>query len=140
MLARISKLSPGGLPVLLVLLALLAMATVSAQDGAEIYKENCQRCHADDGMGIRNANFSDPSYWKSTTKRDLINTVKNGVQIMPAYEEKLTDDEIDAVLEYTSDFAGVSYSEIPGFIPVIPGFTCVLCLMVGFIGGILLRR
>ncbi len=91
-------------------------------------------------MGIRNANFSDPSFWKSTTKKDLMNTVKNGVQIMPSYDEKLTDEEIEAVLEYASDFAGISYSEVPGFIPVISGFTAVLCLMGGFIAVILFRR
>lgn len=131
------KITLGGL---LVLLALALTIPVSAQDGAQIYEENCQRCHADDGKGISGANFSDPSFWKSTTKRDLVNTVKSGVEIMPSYRDKLTDEEIEAVLAYASDFAGVSYSGIPSFIPVIPGFTVIVGLAGAFIAATFCRR
>ncbi|MFO7967885.1 MAG: cytochrome c [Archaeoglobaceae archaeon] len=143
MLTRIGKLFTVGLLLSLVMLALLVLALaapVTAQDGAQIYEENCERCHAEDGKGVRDANFTDPSFWRSTTKRGLENSVKNGVQIMPAYENKLTDEEIEAVLEYTSNFAGVSYSEIPRFIPVISGFTVVVCLVGSLITAILFRR
>ncbi len=137
MLTTIGKVIFGGLLVLT--MAVAVIIPVTAQDGSQIYQENCQRCHADDGKGISGANFSDPSLWKSTTKRDVVSTVKNGIEIMPSYDNKLTDEEIEAVLEYASDFAGVSYSEIPGFIPVISGFTVFIGLMGVLIVAILAR-
>lgn len=92
-------------------LAVLCLAAVTlparAQNsGADTYKAKCQSCHGADGLGntpvgkmVKIVSFKDPAVI-SATDADLIAVVKNGKNKMPAYNGKLTDDQITAVVAY----------------------------------------
>ena len=67
--------------------------------GMAIYEANCQRCHRADGTGGRGpslvgiaADQPDP--------QEQINQIIAGGRGMPAFGERLTTDEIDAVVDY----------------------------------------
>jgi mono/diheme cytochrome c family protein len=80
---------------------------VFAQDpGADTYKARCAMCHGDDGTAntpagkmFKAASFSDPAIVK-IADADRLAIVKKGKDKMPAFGDKLTDDQIKAVLEY----------------------------------------
>jgi len=78
-----------------------------AQSGAEAtYKAKCQMCHGADGMAATPAGkamktlpFNDPQILKATDA-DLIASTKNGKGKMPAYNGKLSDAEIKALIAF----------------------------------------
>jgi mono/diheme cytochrome c family protein len=85
-----------------------SMATPGfAQDsGADIYKLKCAMCHGVDGTAntpagkvFKAASFSDPAIVK-ISDADRIPIVKKGKDKMPPFGDKLTDDQIKAVLAY----------------------------------------
>lgn len=91
---------------------LLASVTMSlAQvDGATIYMEKCKKCHGEKGEGNPKATEKlckgvDPEKLKLdpiATKSDeeVKKLIVEGKEKMPAYAEKLTPEEIDAVTAY----------------------------------------
>ena len=78
-----------------------------AQDaGADTYKARCAMCHGDDGTAntpagkmFKAASFSDPAIVK-IPDADRFAIVKKGKDKMPPFGDKLTDDQIKAVLAY----------------------------------------
>lgn len=87
-------------------LALAMSASASAQDTAALYKAKCASCHAADGsgdtaigkkMGVKS--FSDPELAKSTDAA-WIEATKKGKGKMPAYDGKLTDDQIKDLVTF----------------------------------------
>jgi mono/diheme cytochrome c family protein len=78
--------------------------------GKTLWQENCAACHGDTGTGDGpNANgsarpvpnFSDPAYLIPHSDTDLWKTVTNGLgPLMPAFNDKLTDDQRWAVVGY----------------------------------------
>ena len=91
-------------------LAMVVAMPVSAQDaqssGAEIYKARCAMCHGNEGMAdtpagkvFKAASFSDPAIVK-IADADRLAIVKKGKDKMPAFGDKLTDDQIKSVLDY----------------------------------------
>ena len=90
------------------IVSLLAVSTLSfaQKSGADIYKAKCQSCHAADGNGNTPAGksmkvlpFNAPDI-VSASDADLIADTKNGKGKMPAYANKLTDDQIKDVVAY----------------------------------------
>jgi len=82
-------------------------APVFGQDsGADIYKLKCAMCHGADGTAntpagkvFKAASFSDPAVVKiSDANRAVV--VKNGKNKMPVFGDKLSADQIKAVLGY----------------------------------------
>ena len=66
--------------------------------GKAIYINNCMRCHGEDGKaGINGATDLTGSLCEN---RGLIGIIKHGRNLMPAYKEQLTEQEILAVAEY----------------------------------------
>jgi cytochrome c6 len=74
--------------------------------GEATYKANCQMCHGETGaadtpagkaMGAKS--FQSPELAKMTDAA-MMSSVKNGNGRMPAFKEKLTDDEIKDVITY----------------------------------------
>jgi mono/diheme cytochrome c family protein len=82
------------------------MPARAADPGADIYKTRCAMCHGDDGAAstpagkaFKAAAFSDPAIVK-IPDADRLAIVKKGMDKMPAFGDKLTDDQIKAVLAY----------------------------------------
>jgi cytochrome c6 len=86
--------------------AVLAMPAFAEDSGADIYKARCLMCHGDDGTAntpagklFKAALFSDPAIVK-IPDADRLPIVKKGKDKMPAFADKLSDDQIKAVLAY----------------------------------------
>lgn len=98
--------------VLAATLAVAAMMTVSAaaQGGADLYKTKCASCHGADGkasaigkkMGAKD--FSDPDVAKNTDAT-WTEITKKGKNKMPAYDGKLTDDQIKDLIKIVRGMA-----------------------------------
>ncbi|MGA3263683.1 MAG: cytochrome c [Terracidiphilus sp.] len=73
--------------------------------GADTYTAKCAMCHGADGLGspvgkkMGVPSFKNPAVIKSSDAA-LIAIIKSGKKPMPAYESKLTDDQIKAVVKY----------------------------------------
>lgn len=81
---------------------------VENETGAAVFKKRCVMCHAEDGKGDTKAGkmMQTPDItateWKNgKTAADLVKTLREGLGKMPKFEGKLSDDELNAVSEYT---------------------------------------
>ena len=80
---------------------------VFGQDsGKDIYQLKCAMCHGEDGTAntpagkaFKAASFSDPAVEK-VSDADRTVVVKNGKNKMPVFGDKLSADQIKAVLTY----------------------------------------
>lgn len=93
--------------ILTVTLAPLAFAA----DGAAVYKAKCASCHGVDGKGQtpigKKMNLRDlgsPEVQKQTDK-ELYDWTAVGKGKMPGYKDKLTDEEIKALVAHMRAFA-----------------------------------
>lgn len=95
---------------MVVMAAVLLMSTVpvaqAQDDAAALYKSKCQVCHGPDGKGDTPAgkkmgvkDFHDPEVAKASDA-DLFKITKEGKGKMPAYNGKLTDDQIKSLVKY----------------------------------------
>jgi len=96
--------------ILLILTIALAPA-IFAANGAAIYKAKCATCHGADGKGQspmgKKMNLRDlgsPDVQKQTDKQ-LYDWTAAGKGKMPAYKDKLSDEEIKALVTYMRTFA-----------------------------------
>lgn len=67
--------------------------------GDEVYENECMQCHGDDGEG----SGSNPELEGNDAASDhdeVVEQVEEGGGSMPAFEDDLSDDEIDAVADY----------------------------------------
>jgi mono/diheme cytochrome c family protein len=81
--------------------------------GAQLYSTNCAACHRDNGTGgkvVVDGKQLDPDdlttkKMKSFTDEKLVNYVRDGVEDegMPAFKEKLSDQEIKEVVKYVRE-------------------------------------
>jgi cbb3-type cytochrome c oxidase subunit III len=82
----------------------------TAGDGAALYQSlGCAVCHGADGKGNPQMkdipNFADAAWQKKTDDAAMINVIKNGKPPMPAYKNRLTDEQIKALVAYIRAFA-----------------------------------
>jgi len=83
------------------------VVTGSAQtDAAALYKTKCQVCHGADGKGdtpmgkkLGTKDFHAPEVAKMSDT-ELFDITKKGKNKMPAYDGKLTDDQIKSLIKY----------------------------------------
>jgi mono/diheme cytochrome c family protein len=94
-----------------------AVGAASAIDAAALFNNEtvpkCAGCHQADGKG--NAamkasmkdlpDFTNAAWQKKATDAEMIETIKNGHKPMPAYKDKLSDDQIKALVAYVRKFA-----------------------------------
>ena len=87
----------------------LSMMAYAQADGADIYKQKCKKCHGDHGEGanpiIAKKLKLDPDKLalkpsEEKTDEELTKLITEGKDKMPDYAEKLTPDEIAAVLAH----------------------------------------
>ena len=72
-----------------------------ASDGAELYKTNCAACHGTSGEGGKKGIPLVSGHALHHTEADYVEQVKDGKdKKMPAFKDKLSPDEIDAVVKY----------------------------------------
>ncbi|MEM8924932.1 MAG: cytochrome c [Actinomycetota bacterium] len=72
--------------------------------GAELYANNCRACHGPaGGGGVGTALNEGLVVERYPDIADQIALVRNGVRAMPAFGEKLSDDELEAVVRYTRE-------------------------------------
>jgi cytochrome c6 len=86
--------------------ALLTAAIPAGAQAADLYKSKCQVCHGADGRGdtpagkkLGSKDFHSPDVAKASDE-DLFEITKKGKGKMPAYDKKLTDDEIKGLIKY----------------------------------------
>jgi cytochrome c6 len=93
--------------VFLVLIALaLSSSDTLAETGAEIYKAKCSACHAASGAGdtmlgknMKLRALGSPDVQRQSDQ-ELANIISRGKNRMPAYDRKLSRDQIAAVVQY----------------------------------------
>ena len=101
------KLARSIFVVLSVIFVLLVATCAYAQDdAAALYKSKCQICHGPDGKGdtvagkkVGAKDLHSPEVVKMADTA-LFDLVKKGKEKMPAYDGKLTDDQIKALIKY----------------------------------------
>lgn len=72
--------------------------TEASADGADVFDENCMSCHGDEGEGE-----SGPDLTGEDDHDAVVEQVEEGGGSMPAFEDDLSDDEIEAVADYVVD-------------------------------------
>lgn len=83
---------------------------VAAAAGAQVFTDNCVACHGEDGKGNRDLgapNLTDAIWLYGSDAATLTETVtKARYGVMPAWTDKLSEDEIRAVAVYVHSLGG----------------------------------
>lgn len=91
--------------LLIAAFAVLVARPALADDAEALYKSKCQVCHGADGKGsaagqkLGVKDFHAPDVAKQSDD-DLFGVTKQGKGKMPAYDKKLTDDQIKQLIKY----------------------------------------
>ena len=95
--------------VVILLAALIAAPVFALSPGATVYNTSapkCGMCHGADGLAtsamaknMKDLSFKDPKMISASDARFFAST-KNGLNKMPAYNGKLTDQQIKDVVAY----------------------------------------
>ena len=104
-----------GLTVFATTFAQRRSAKPRAADVAELFRNNCARCHGSDGRGqtpsgelYKAPNLTDEQWWRKnsniTSNRSLIGIVTRGKGAMPAFGKKLKRSEISRLVNYARRF------------------------------------
>jgi len=92
--------------VVMALAFVFSTASFAADSGADVFKGKCASCHGADGKGEttmgKNLKLKDLGSADVQKKSDaeLTDVITKGKKPMPAYEGKLTDDQIKDVVKY----------------------------------------
>jgi len=104
------------LAVLLAAGSLLVPVTATGADVAENWSKNCLSCHGKDGKGQTKAgrkagvkDMTDAQYQAELTDEKAVKTIKEGItedgkEKMKPYADKLTDEEIKALVAKVRSF------------------------------------
>lgn len=81
--------------------------SIAARNAGELYTKYCASCHGKDGRGktlkakLNHARDLTDRAWQSETSDErMFNAIMNGKRKMPAFNKKLSEPEIDAVVGY----------------------------------------
>ena len=89
-----------------IVLVLLLSACALADDGADIYKTRCSACHGSNGAGdtMLGKNMKLRSLASAEVQQEsdgeLAHIIGKGKERMPAYDRKLSKEQIDCVVKY----------------------------------------
>jgi mono/diheme cytochrome c family protein len=95
---------------------LLAAASLNAADVKENWEKQCQKCHGPDGKGQTRMgrqsgvkDYTDPKVQDEMKDENAVKIIKEGIvekgkKKMDPYKDKLTDDEIKALIAYIRNF------------------------------------
>ena len=128
MIYNVRRWITGGLFLVLIAILLFELTVIAAPFGqrrsakprrgtnvAELYRNNCARCHGGDGRGqtalgelYKAPDFTDDEWWRKhadiTSTRSLIAIVNRGKGGMPAFGKKLKRSEITQLVNYVRRF------------------------------------
>ena len=82
------------------------VSPVKAKEAKRLFKQKCAKCHGQAGAGnnygqiIGATNLTDPEWQQRVDDQRIINSIKHGRGQMPASGEKLTDEQITALILY----------------------------------------
>jgi cbb3-type cytochrome c oxidase subunit III len=72
-----------------------------------LFLENCAKCHGQDGRAstfhswlVGAQDLTDAGFQLDTSDKQIIQAIKNGPMMMPAFGEKLSEAEIEALAAY----------------------------------------
>src|ERR1700743_1035474 len=91
--------------LLIAAFAIFVVRPALADDAEALYKSKCQVCHGPDGKGsaagqkLGVKDFHAPDVVKQSDD-ELFTATKQGKGKMPAYDKKLTDDQIRQLIKY----------------------------------------
>jgi len=80
---------------------------IAGDDSAAIFKSRCTKCHLTDGTGKESytPDFTDAK-WQATKKNEeLISSITDGLNDMPAFGDILSKDEIKGMVSYVRSLA-----------------------------------
>jgi mono/diheme cytochrome c family protein len=87
----------------------------AAKGGEEIYSRECAKCHAKDGRGksfrgkmVHARDFTDADWQSQISDDQIIKSIADGKDKMPAYAKKLSEAEIRSLVEVVRSFKGKS--------------------------------
>jgi cbb3-type cytochrome c oxidase subunit III len=87
------------------------MAPAKIKEAKRVFKQRCVKCHGSDGTGnttygqiVGATNLTDPEWQQRVADRQLVNSIKHGRGQMPAFGEKLTDEQIYSLMSYVRAF------------------------------------
>jgi mono/diheme cytochrome c family protein len=88
-----------------------SLDTQASIDAAKLWDNHCEICHGKDGRaetdhgkGMHARNLADEKWQKKTSDAKIAKTIKKGHEKMPAFESKLSQTEIDALVAYVRQF------------------------------------
>jgi cytochrome c6 len=100
------RISPFATIAVLFIVPLLSTASGKGGNGKAVFQEQCVGCHGPDGRaqtdigkGVQAADLTSQAVQQQSDS-DLSKTVKSGKGKMPAFQDKLSDEKIQAVVGY----------------------------------------
>lgn len=83
----------------------------SKVDARGLFQENCVMCHGANGRAhtfhgriVGAQNLTDSKWQAETSDAQIVNAIKTGPSVMPAFGKKLSESEIDALAVYVRSF------------------------------------
>jgi len=80
-------------------------------DARGLFVENCSVCHGKNGKAhtfhgwlVGAQNLTDAKWQAETTDAEILHAIKTGPSVMPAFEKKLSETEIEALAAYVRTF------------------------------------
>ena len=83
-----------------------AGADAELQLGAEVYADNCARCHGNDGGGRSGPRLQDRVVDRYPDPTEQLELIVAGRRGMPSFGDELDDAELAAVVRYTREVLG----------------------------------
>jgi mono/diheme cytochrome c family protein len=79
-------------------------------DAKAFYAKNCAVCHGEDGKGGGESamivpNFTDPAWHRRNPDEKMMNAISKGKGTMPAFKDKMSEDQMKAVIAHIRAFA-----------------------------------
>ena len=88
---------------------------VNRIDAQGLFLENCATCHGKDGRAktfhgrlVGAQNLTDPTFQTDTSNEEIRHAIMTGPKAMPSFKDKLSPNEIDALVDYVRGFGSGS--------------------------------